>query len=226
MERQVGPAFMRSCSCAFQGEGKGSVALANMIESGIRNPDVFISADTKLMHRLRARDKPFIDSYTVFATARLVLGYSQKSPFTGRFREAAERRLSIRALLDTPGLRVGRTDPQLDPKGSRTNYALRAMGVSPSRSTVYPEEDLLVRLEAGDMDAAFIYTTESRSRKIPALELPASATRGHAVRYSVAVLRGAPNGAGARRFLRFILDGPGKELLEAAGLSYIKRTTR
>jgi molybdate/tungstate transport system substrate-binding protein len=226
MERQVGPAFMRSCSCAFQSEGKGSVALANMIESGIRNPDVFISADSKLMDRLRAPAKPFIHSYTVFAKATLVLGYSAKSPFAERFRQAASGRLSMRALLETPGLRVGRTDPKLDPKGARTNYALAAMNVSPARSNVFPEEDLLVRLEAGDMDAAFLYSTESHSRNIPALQLPAIASKGHEVLYSVAVLRHAANGEGARKFVEFILSGPGKQILEGAGLVYIKRTTR
>ncbi|MFN2528289.1 MAG: substrate-binding domain-containing protein [Candidatus Baltobacteraceae bacterium] len=226
MERQVGPAFAQSCSCTYQGEGKGSVALARMIEGGIRDPDVFISADTKQMERLRASPKHFIASYTIFATARLVLGYSRKSPFANRFAAAAAGRLSLRQLLLTPRLRVGRTDPRFDPKGTRSNFALAALGVSPARSMVFPEEDLLVRLEAGDLDAAFLYSTESVARNVPALELPAIATKGQEVSYSVAQLEAAPNPAGAHRFEYFILAGRGKELLERAGLFYIKKTTR
>jgi len=91
---------------------------------------------------------------------------------------------------------------------------------------VFPEEDLLVRLEAGDLDAAFLYSTESVARNIPALALPAVATKGHEVSYSIAVLEAAPNPAGAHRFERFILAGHGKELLGRAGLLYIKKTTR
>ncbi|MBC5829842.1 MAG: substrate-binding domain-containing protein [Candidatus Eremiobacteraeota bacterium] len=226
MERQVGPAFAQSCSCTYQGEGKGSVALTNMIEGGIRNPDIFISADTKLMERLKASPKHFISSYTVFAKARLVLGYSTKSPFADRFAAAAAGRLSIRQLLLTPGLRLGRTDPKLDPKGARSNFALAALNVSPARSMVFPEEDLLVRFEAGDLDAAFLYSTESVARNVPALQLPAAAIKGHEVTYSIAVLDAAPNPAGAHRFADFIMTGPGKELLKRAGLLYIKKTTR
>ena len=226
MEREVGPAFMRACACTYQGEGKGSVALANLIESGIKNPDVFISADTKLMDRLAASPKHLIRTYTVFAKASLVLGYSTKSPFAARFARVAAGKLSMRALLETPGLRVGRTDPKLDPKGARTNHALAAMDVSPAHSLVFPEEDLLVRLEAGDLDAAFLYSTESRSRKIPALDLPSAATKGHEVLYSIAVLATAPNPSGGQLFMDFVLNGPGRELLKRAGLFYVKKTTR
>src|SRR5713101_6401578 len=48
MERDVGPAFGRATGYTYQGEGKGSVALANIIKDRLRAPDVFISADPRV----------------------------------------------------------------------------------------------------------------------------------------------------------------------------------
>src|SRR5713226_997368 len=43
MENGLGPAFGRTLGYEFQGEGKGSLALANEIKDKLRQPDVFIS---------------------------------------------------------------------------------------------------------------------------------------------------------------------------------------
>ncbi|MDQ6929378.1 MAG: substrate-binding domain-containing protein [Candidatus Eremiobacteraeota bacterium] len=222
MERAVGPAFSRDCACPFQGEGKGSVALAKMIEGGVRNPDVFISADSRLMDELLhpGTGKPFISKYVIFGAAQLVLGYSPRSAFGAKFRSVGAGKTAVAALLKEPGLRLGRTDPKLDPKGIRTVHALRGLGLSADLGEIFPEEDLLVRLESGDLDAAFLYSTESKSRNVPAVNLPAAATRDP-IRYSFAILDSAANPQGAQKFENFLLTGPGKAILEAAGVTYV-----
>lgn len=222
MERAVGPAFSRACTCPYEGEGKGSVALATMIEGGERNPDVFISADSRPMDRLLhpPAGKPFITKYVVFGAAQLVLGYSPQSAFAAKFRAVAAGKIEVSSLLRETGLRLGRTDPKLDPKGIRTVHALQGLGLRQDLGEVFPEENLLVRLESGDLDAAFLYTTESKSRNIPAVSLPAVATRDP-IRYSLAILDAAANPQGARKFENFLLTGPGKRLLEAAGVTYV-----
>ncbi|MDP9019055.1 MAG: extracellular solute-binding protein [Candidatus Eremiobacteraeota bacterium] len=258
MERDVGPSFARTCECRYQGEGKGSVALAKMISGGIRNPDVFISADAGVLDGLlHPKSGPALISwYAVFGTARMVLGYSPRSRFAGRFALAAAGRLSLPDLLLTPGLRIGRTDPKLDPKGYRSLFVMQLAALHyhrPALATIlegaqnsgeiFPEEDLLVRLESGDLDVAFLYSTESQSRKLPALELPGEINLGHpafARQYGLAAvtvdgrtLHGAPiayaltiptnaaNTTGARAFARYVLSGAGKTALQRSGLLFI-----
>src|SRR5450759_4724618 len=44
MEKKVGPAFTQATGYPYQGEGKGSSALANEIKGKLTFPDIFISA--------------------------------------------------------------------------------------------------------------------------------------------------------------------------------------
>ena len=75
MEHGVAP-VLRSRGIEFRGEAKGSVELANLIASGLRIPDVFISADPKLMDGLMRGSKPAVTWAVTFATTRLVIGYA------------------------------------------------------------------------------------------------------------------------------------------------------
>lgn len=236
MERGVGPAFEKVCGCEFRGEGKGSVALGRLIAAGIKNPDVFVSADTRVMDSLMRGPAPAIASYETFASARMVLGYTRRSRFAQRIALAAAHRITIVQLLETPGLRIGRTDPRLDPKGQRSMRVVqllaqryhdralaRVFGDAENPEQIFPEEDLLVRLEAGDIDVAFLYSTEAVSRKIPALEFAPHTNLEGSIRYAVAALTGARNRDGGAAFVEFILNGPGRAILERAGLHYLKR---
>src|SRR5579863_1876877 len=79
-ENAIGPAFAKR-GFEYRGEGKGSVALANLIKDGPRTPDVFVSADTKVLDDLM---KPTHDGpvrwYVPFGSARLVVAYAPSSP--------------------------------------------------------------------------------------------------------------------------------------------------
>lgn len=254
MERRIAPDFGRRCGCEVQTEGKGSVLLAKMIADGLRSPDVFISADTAVLDTL-LHHAAYISWYATFGTARLVLGYSPHSRFAGEFARVRAGKLSIARLLLEPGLRIGRTDPRLDPKGYRTLLAMRLearLAHAPPLATLLeraeepalPEEQLLVRLENGDLDVAFLYSTESQSRHIPVLELPdgvnlghpalaaryatASVTvdgkvyRGEPIAYAITILNAAPNPQAARAFVQYLLHGAGRAALSDAGLTFIQ----
>ncbi|GAC1497977.1 MAG: hypothetical protein NVS1B14_00680 [Vulcanimicrobiaceae bacterium] len=255
MERQIGPAFERRCRCSFRGEGRGSNAIANLILAGVRDPDVFVSADTAALRRLTGTPKApgVISAYASFATSRMVLGYSPRSRFAPRFALVAAGRLRLPQLLQTRGLRIGRTDPRADPKGYRVLIAMQlaehffhapglahVLGAVQNPAQIFPEEQLAVRLENGDLDAAFLYAVEARSRRLPAIEFPAAINLGDARRagdyakasvriggtvrrgapivYALAVLTGAPNPAGGREFVQFLLSRYGRHLLRVAGL--------
>jgi len=191
MERSVAPALAKQ-GIDFRGEAKGSLALANLIASGLRQPDVFISADPKVIDGLIGGPKPLARWGITFATSRLVIGYARGSRFAGEFQSVARKEKKLGDVLLESGLRLGRTDPALDPKGYRSiiatkllaadggppDLAQRLLGDDRNPTQILPEETLLARLESGDVDAAFLYATEAVARDVPFVELPASANLG------------------------------------------------
>lgn len=223
MEGPVARAFTERTGLAFQGEPRGSKALATFIAEGIRTPDVFITADPKLLGRLRDRSGSMIASASVFASARMVLGCARSSPYAARLR-AARSPADVRALLET-GARVGRTDPRIDPKGERTVAVLSKLGAQSAagRESVFPEEELLARVGSGELDCAFFYSTEINDPQIERIELPRGTNLDGEIRYAIAVLRDAPNPEGARRFADFLIRGEGRRLLRASGLGLLAR---
>jgi len=228
MEGPLKTALRRDTGLGFEGEAKGSRALANLISAGLRTPDVFISADPALVAKLNAQR--LVGGFVVFGSARMVIAYSQKSPRRALFERAAAGKLSILDVLANPAVRVGRTDPQLDPKGARTIRVLQLLGkhfhdmqkakTVERKAETFPEEDLAVRVESGEIDAGFFYSTEMPGRDLHAVELPNDANLSHDISYALAVLTAAPHPQAARAFARFILHGQGRSILERAGVRY------
>jgi len=223
MEGPLAHALFERTGVHFAGEAKGSRALANLIRAGLRHPDVFISADHALMTGLTP-------TCVIFGSTRMVLAYSQKSPRARLFAAAGKGNVSLLALLTAPGVRVGRTDPRLDPKGARTIRAIQLLGKHEDRPALarallanaqeFPEEDLAVRVETGELDAAFFYSTETRPLGLHRVELPAGTNLSGEIAYAIAVLPHAAHPTAAALFLNFLLNGDGKRILEAAGVRY------
>lgn len=203
----------------FVGEGRGSKALTHLIESGLRKPDVFISADSGLVDAL---DKEgLVAQKRTFGSASMVLGYNPSSPRRALFEAVAAGKTTLSATLATPGLRIGRTDPITDPKGARTQKSLAILGLPTNLGAVYPEEDLLARIETGTLDAGFLYSTESIARHLPAIPLPGSASLANEITYTIAVMKNAPHPEAALQFARYLETGNGRRILQAAGLHYL-----
>lgn len=237
MERSVGPAF-DATGYAFQGEAKGSTALANVIKSGLRTPDVFISADKAAVDSLRgASGNDSAKWYATFAATRMQIAYSDKSKFADDFRAAAAGKLAIPDLLARPGIAIARTDPAQDPKGYRVllvmnlaekfykkpGLASAVLGDQENAKQVLPEESALTRLESGEIDALWAYSLESVSRHLPVVELPTQINLGdpsHANEYASASVsvngksyRGAP--------IVFALTIPTNAKDAAAGAAFV-----
>ena len=220
MERGVGPAFIRAGGYGFQGFGAGSTELVAQIKSGIRQGDVFISASPKANAGLRGSGNgDWVTWYITFAKSPLVLGYSPSSRFAAQFRSKPWYE-----VITQPGIRVGRTDPKLDPKGKLTVEALADAAATLHMPAlihllggfpVFPEESLVGRLEAGQLDAGFFYSTEAKEQHIqtvPLTPIAKSAT------YTVTILRNAPDAQGAGAFVAFLLSGSGRAILTQHGL--------
>jgi molybdate/tungstate transport system substrate-binding protein len=230
MEHGVGPGFNKATGDQFRGYAGGSVGLANQIKGKLRRGDVFISANPKVNSALMgATNGDWVKWYVAFAQSPLVIGYNASSKFATDFKTKPWYR-----VLMEPGIKIGRTDPKLDPKGTLTltlmrqaesfykspGLAQRVLGAANNPTQILPEETLIGRLQSGQLDAGFFYSTETADAKIPALSLPPAITP-KAV-YTVTILRDAPNSAGAERFVAFLLGSDGRKLLKAHGLALQK----
>lgn len=220
-------AALASQGVDFQGQGGGSKMLANLIASGAKNPDAFVSVDPKLVIGLGSK----VAHATTFAATSLGIGWADESRREALFAEVAAGKTSLLAALSTPGLSIGRTDPKLDPKGVYTVDAMillagadgerRILGAPENDAQIFPEEDLLARIDTGQADVGFFYRTEAVARGLHFVALPGAAAMSDKITYTLAMLRAAPHPAAAAAFERFVLTGQGKALLQKAGIRYL-----
>ena len=226
MERSVGPAFEKETGLRFQGYAAGSSQLANEIRGKLRRGDVFISASPKVNARLMGEaNGNRVAWYVRFAESPLLIGYNPRSRFAAEFRTRPWD-----AVLQEPGLRLGRTDPKLDPKGAlaielvtkaaqaahEPDLVEKTLGAPGNPAQVLPEETLVGRLQSGQLDAGFFYATETADLKIPSVR-PAPQLKIQA-NYTLTILRDARNPDGAGRFVDFLLSAEGRKLLAEHGV--------
>ena len=170
-----------------QVEARGSAAAARLVADGVRDPDVVALADTALFESV-------LDTawYTRFATNELVISYDGATDGGRRIADADTWFEPILAGDAT----LGRTDPNLDPLGYRTLFALELGADHYDRpdlrqrvrdaSRVYPETSLLARLDTGAVDAAMTYRNMAVDHGFDTRELPAALHLGdpaHRERY-------------------------------------------
>jgi molybdate/tungstate transport system substrate-binding protein len=153
-----------------------------------------------------------------FAESPLVLGMSPSSRFA-----ADAKGKSWDEVLTQPGVKIGRTDPTKDPKGALTVEFLKkadkpelAKSVL-EHSSVLPEEALVKKIQAGELDVGFFYAVETTDAGLTAIDLPAGITP-KAI-YTLTILQNAPSPDGAQKFVSFLLGSKGSALLKEHGLS-------
>ncbi len=194
MEKQIAPAFKQSTGYTFEGEGKGSLALANEIKGHLHRPDIFISAAPAVNKQLMgASNGNYVSWYLNFARSEIVIGYNSNSHFASDFQAAANGSKPWYQVLAEPGMRLGRTDPVLDPKGQVTIYLMelaeqfyhqpglkqQLLGADENTSQIFPEEELVARLGSGQLDAGFFYSNEAKAAHIPVITLPDQVNLGN-----------------------------------------------
>jgi len=229
MEQQIGPAFAKATGYGYSGFGAGSTAVANQIKGKLKQGDVFISASPSVNATLMgAGNGNWVSWYGEFAAAPLVIGYNPQSKFASAFK--AEGWWTV---LTSPGILIGRTDPVLDPKGKLTiqfvNRASKTLGMAnlfaqtlvsdENTAQIFPEETLLGRLQAGQLDAGFFYSIEARAANIPFVAPPLG--KHYGARYTITILNNDPNPAGALAFVQFLLGPQGSALLKQDGFQLL-----
>jgi len=228
MEHGIGPAFDKS-GATFRGFAGGSNKMAHEISGKLLQADVFISANPKVNDDLTGAAKgDWADWYVTFGQSPLVIGYNPKSRFAALFRAKPWYE-----VLQESGIRVGRTDPKLDPKGRLTlalmkkaaavykipNLDQTVLGAPENPAQVLPEETMVGRLQSGQLDCGFFYSTETAELKIPTVHLPKEVTLS--AHYTATVLNRAPNPKGGADFLSFLLGPNGRAIMEAHGLDVV-----
>ncbi len=187
MENGLGPAFSKATGYQYQGEAQGSLGAARMIHDRLRSPDVFISADPSVNESVLMGNSNgnLVTWYLTLASSQLVLAYNPSSKFAEEFQAAVAGRIPWYQVLETPGLRFGRGDPSIDPKGYRTLFLfdlaakhyhraeLRGLlGEPMNPAQVFPEVVLLARMSSGQIDAGIFYKHEVVAHKLPFISFP------------------------------------------------------
>jgi len=193
MENGLGPAFSKKSGIEYKGEAQGSLGAARMIHDHLRSPDVFISADPTVNETvlMGAGNGNLVTWFVTLASSQLVLAYNPKSPFADKFKAAADNQIPWYEVLATPGLRFGRGDPTIDPKGYRTLFLFdlagkhynnpkitALLGDTLNPEQVLPEVALLARVEAGQFDAGIFYRHEVVAHKLPYVTFPSEINLG------------------------------------------------
>jgi molybdate/tungstate transport system substrate-binding protein len=183
MDKGIGPAFTAQTGTKFHGMGQAALGLAHLIAAKSITPDVFVSvspAPIKIVEQAG-----LATSAAPVASTQIVLAYSPASQFAAQFAKA--KGADWVNILQTPGLHIGRTDPNTDPQGQYVLYTLqlagklynqpdleqKIAGADNNKSEIFAEPSLLARLQEGQIDATLGYESAVIGQKLPYLTLPA-----------------------------------------------------
>lgn len=221
MEHRIAPAFERRSGYVLEGFGGGSTEDASEIKGRVREADVFVSASASADKLLEGpANGGWVSWYATFARSPLELGYDPATSF-GRQLAAGKPWYEV---LTEKGIRVGRTDPKLDPKGVLTVQAIdeaasslhdEALRHALASFPVYPETALVGRLQSGQLDAGFFYAVESAAAHFPTVGL--QPVKKSAL-YTVTTLNHNANAKGAAALVSYMLSAAGQQALRANGL--------
>jgi molybdate/tungstate transport system substrate-binding protein len=197
-EKDLGPAFQTKTGYAYTGEGRGSLQIANMILDGQRRPDVFVSASTipinKLINSTSIISKsPLTQGLVKFASGEMVIAYLPTSKFHTDLDKAKKGLEPWYQVLSEQRFKLGRTDPDIDPKGYYTilmsklansyykdpNIKQRILGDDKNPKQLFPEETLITTLETGHLDAIVAYKHEAVARGLEYIALPPQINLGN-----------------------------------------------
>jgi molybdate/tungstate transport system substrate-binding protein len=228
MEKEIGPAFNAATGYTFQGFSAGSTALATQIKGKVRQGDVFISASPSVNESLMGPSNGnWVSWYVTFANSPLVIGYNPHSKFAADLKTKPWYE-----VITEPGFLIGRTDPATDPKGKLTAMALSQAAkmynlpalntISSATNNVFPEETLVGRLQSGQLDAGFFYTSETTPAGIPTVDLTGVALKAT---YTETVLNQAPHQSGAEAFASYLLSPAAQAVLTKSGFKLVQPPT-
>jgi molybdate/tungstate transport system substrate-binding protein len=189
----AGPAFTKATGYKYVGTGGASGTLSSEI-AGNELPDanVFESVGADNITPLEPK---YTHWYVQYAGNQMVLAYNPNSKYAAQFNAIASGHKPLKdlfTLLETKGLKLGRTDPNIDPQGryfiemlelAQMTYHLPSNTVekivgsplaSSSSPEIFAESSLDATLESGQLDAASAYYTQAIELHLHYIKLPTS----------------------------------------------------
>jgi molybdate/tungstate transport system substrate-binding protein len=190
-EKVVSPAFTKAEGYKFSGTSGAAGQLSSEIAANdLPGTNVFESVGSDNITPLEPK---FTHWYVQYAGNAMVIAYNPNSKYASQFEAIASGKKPMKdlfTLLETPGLKLGRTDPNIDPQGryfiemlelAAMYYHLPADTVtkivgSPIASSnspeIFAESSLDSTLESGQLDAASAYYTQAIELHLHYIALP------------------------------------------------------
>jgi len=197
-ENVVKPAFTAATGAGYSGTGNSSGTLESDIAAGEISPNVFESVGGDNITPLEPK---YTNWYIPYAATSMVIAYNPKSKYASEFKAYADGSKPLSSLfstlLQTPGLKLGRTDPNTDPQGRDFIYMLelaqkyynlpsdtvsKILGTSDfgtsKSSQIYAESSLDSTLESGQLDASSAFVTQAIELHLDYIPLPVQINLG------------------------------------------------
>jgi molybdate/tungstate transport system substrate-binding protein len=217
-EKVVGPAFTKADGYKFSGFGASSGDLESDIASGEIHPNVFESVGGDNITPLFPK---FTKWYAQYAGTSMVVAYNPNSKYAPEFKAIASGSKPLKdlfTLMEQPGFKLGRTDPNIDPQGrdfiymlelAQSQYHLPKNTVtkilggpagSAKSSEIYAESSLDSTLQSGQLDAASAFITQAIELHLDYIPLPSAINLGEfslADQYAKATVTITPAGGSA-----------------------------
>ena len=215
-EKVVGPAFTKAEGYKYSGQGAASGTLSSEIASGEIHPNVFESVGGDNVTPLFPK---FTKWYVQYAGTSIVVAYNPKSKYASQFKAIADGSKPLTdlfTLMQTPGFKLGRTDPAIDPQGRDFIYMLELaqgfyhlpsntvtniLGGPTGSSTspqIFAESSLDSTLQSGQLDASSAFITQAIELHLPYIPLPPQINLGDqsmAAHYATATVTITPAGS-------------------------------
>jgi len=199
-ENVVKPAFTSATGASFSGTGNASGTLEQFISSGEISPNVFESVGGDNITPLEPK---FTKWYIQYAATSMVIAYNPNSKYASTLKAYADGSKPLSGLFtflaSTPGLKLGRTDPNTDPQGRDFIYMLelaqkyyhlpsdtvaKILGTSnfgtSNSSQIYAESSLDSTLQSGQLDVASAFVTQAVELHMDYIKLPLQINLGSA----------------------------------------------
>jgi molybdate/tungstate transport system substrate-binding protein len=197
-EKVVGPAFEKATGLQYTGRAGPSDGLSAEIASKEITPDAFESVGGSSVETLFPK---FTSWYVQYAATSIVVAYNPHSKYASQFKAIASGKMPVKnlfALMEKPGFKLGRTDPNTDPQGrafifmlqlAAMKYHLPASTVSkiigsPANSAkssqIFEEASLDSTLQSGQLDAASAYLSQAKQLHLSYITLPPDINLGDA----------------------------------------------
>jgi molybdate/tungstate transport system substrate-binding protein len=246
-EKEIGPSFTKAEGYKYSGTYNASGDLESDIASGEITPNVFESVGGDNITPLEPK---YTKWYVQYAGNSMVVAYNPNSKYASQFKAYADgsKPLSgLFTLLQTPGLKLGRTDPNIDPQGRDFIYMLelaqmyyhlpsdtvaKILGTTDygtaTSPQIYAESALDATLQSGQLDASSAFLTQAVELHLDYIPLPSAINLGDvalAAQYAKATVTITSNGAkttksGSPQWIDITIIGKPTP----AGIAFVKYT--